>query len=393
MRKYDSNIPIKEVDMRNKAIFTVFERKLPSGKHVYYYQCYDKKGKRQWAKSTGLTKKTEATAYCMKLYKDGLLIPEQKAPIFEEFSNGWWDIETSRYLKWRELHEPFSKGTIAINKINFENHIKDYYAKYRLDEITPDIIEKWLLALTAKGLKPVSANMMYKTFKLMINEAMRLKIIKYNPCLDVKDLKEVKIERKILSVEEVKKIFPHNWALIWESSVIYKANKLAACTGLRVGELRGLRCEFVFDDYIHITGQFTRYGYVPETKTKQKRDIPISPLMRQELEELMRMNGDGFVFSEDGGKTPVTVERINRQLDRALERIGINHEEKLKRNISFHAWRHFFNTLLLMSNVADSKVRSITGHSSKKMTEHYTHFDTRQFTEVRDVQAELLAFK
>jgi hypothetical protein len=26
------------------------------------------------------------------------------------------------------------------------------------------------------------------------------------------------------------------------------------------------------------------------------------------------------------------------------------------------------------------------------MTEHYTHFDTRQFTEIRDVQAELLTF-
>jgi integrase len=206
-------------------------------------------------------------------------------------------------------------------------------------------------------------------------------------------LKGVETERDILTVEEVRKIFPHNWSLVWESSVIYKAHKLAACTGLRVGELRGLRGEYVFDDYIHIKGQYTRYGYAAYTKTKHNRNIPISSLMRQELEELMRMNGDGFVFSDDGGKTPVTVERINRQFDRALQRIGISHDEKLKRNISFHAWRHFFNTLLLMSNVADSKVRSITGHRSKKMTEHYTHFDTRQFTEVRDVQTELLTFK
>ena len=55
--------------MRNKAVFSVFGRKLPSGKVVYYYSCYDEKGKRQWAKSTGLGKKTEAVAYCMKLYK------------------------------------------------------------------------------------------------------------------------------------------------------------------------------------------------------------------------------------------------------------------------------------------------------------------------------------
>jgi hypothetical protein len=46
-----------------------------------------------------------------------------------------------------------------------------------------------------------------------------------------------------------------------------------------------------------------------------------------------------------------------------------------------------------MSNVADSKVQSVTGHRSMRMTEHYTHFDTRQFTEIRDVQTELLTFK
>jgi len=45
-----------------------------------------------------------------------------------------------------------------------------------------------------------------------------------------------------------------------------------------------------------------------------------------------------------------------------------------------------------MSNVADSKVQAVTGHSSKGMTEHYTHFDTTKFTEVIDVQTNLLSF-
>jgi integrase len=115
--------------------------------------------------------------------------------------------------------------------------------------------------------------------------------------------------------------------------------------------------------------------------------------MKQELEELLIANGNGYVFSEDGGETPVAEFRVRRGLERALERIEINHDERLKRNLSFHAWRYFFNTLLRMSNVADSKVQSLTGHRSMSMTEHYIHFDTRQFTEVRVVQAELLAFK
>jgi integrase len=56
-----------------------------------------------------------------------------------------------------------------------------------------------------------------------------------------------------------------------------------------------------------------------------------------------------------------------------------------------HGWRHFFNTMLLAANVADSKVMSLTGHASQKMKEHYTHFDTAKFGEVVEVQEKLLA--
>jgi integrase len=112
--------------------------------------------------------------------------------------------------------------------------------------------------------------------------------------------------------------------------------------------------------------------------------------MRQELDDLVRLNGNGFVFSEDGGNTPITMERINRGFEKALGNTGIAHKERLERNLSFHAWRHFFNTVLRMNNVTDAKVQSVTGHRSKKMTDHYTHFDTRQFTEIREAQTKLL---
>ena len=137
--------------MRIKATFSIFARKLPSGKQVYYYQCYDVNGKRQWAKSTGLHKKTEAVAFCMRLFKDGLLIPEQKKPTFAEFSAGWWDLETCKYLKWRQLHEPITDSTLTIYQANFKNHIKDYFAEFKLDEITPLVIENWLMFMKDKG--------------------------------------------------------------------------------------------------------------------------------------------------------------------------------------------------------------------------------------------------
>jgi integrase len=55
-----------------------------------------------------------------------------------------------------------------------------------------------------------------------------------------------------------------------------------------------------------------------------------------------------------------------------------------------HGWRHFFNTTLLMANVSDNKVMSLTGHTTEKMKKHYTYFDTTQFAEVVEVQEQLL---
>jgi site-specific recombinase XerC len=55
-----------------------------------------------------------------------------------------------------------------------------------------------------------------------------------------------------------------------------------------------------------------------------------------------------------------------------------------------HSWRHFFNTTLQIANVALSKVQSVTGYKSDRMTEWYTHFDSKDFAEVRGVQEALL---
>jgi len=406
--------------MRIKATFTLFKRIMPSGHGIYYYQCYDKKGIRQVAKSTGKSVKTEANEYCLMLFRDGLLIPEQKKPTFAEFSVGWWDIKTCRYLKWRELHEPITDSTLTIYQANFKNHIKDYFANFKLDEITPLVIENWLLFMREKGtvrneskrkkkkkfdengneiievkqkklLKAKTINLALFTLKIMLGEAMKQNLLQTNPCDSVKELKKEETVRVILTADEFKSLFPVDWSSIWDKEIVYKANLLAACTGLRIGELRGLRCDMVFNDYIHVQGQYLKNKYVDHTKTKHDRTIPISAVMREMLDDLLAENVNGYVFSVDGGKTPISNDWLNKGLNLALKKIGISYEEKLKRNLSFHAWRHFLNTLLLTSNVGLSKVQKVTGHKSLKMTEHYTHFDTKQFSEVVDVQDNLLA--
>jgi integrase len=158
---------------------------------------------------------------------------------------------------------------------------------------------------------------------------------------------------------------------------------------MRLGEILGLRGEYVFDEYIHVHGQYDTYGYRP-TKTKATRNIPLAPIIMDELKRLIERNGQGYVFSADGGAAPVYRKLLYKEFHKALEKTGMSQEEIKRRGLSFHSWRHFFNTTLQMANVALSKVQSVTGHKSDRMTEWYTHYDAKEFAEVRGVQEALL---
>jgi integrase len=375
--------------MRNKAIFSVFGRTLASGKVVYYYHCYDEKGKRTAAHSTGQTKKTLAVAYCMKLYREGNLIPRPKCPTFGEYAEGWWDTETCKYLQWRNMREPLSEGTVLIHKNSMDNHILPYFSKMPLNDITQKTVDDWFAYLTGKKLKPASIHCCFYTLKTMMGEAVRRELLPANPLAGMKELKIENKEMRILRLDEVRLLFPRQWDTVWDDYTVYAANKLAAYTGMRHGELLGLRGEYVHDDYIHVCGQYARSGY-RDVKTKESRDIPITRVIRDDLEKLIKTNGSGYVFSEDGGVTPLGRGKMYRGFKAALGKIGIGETERKARGITIHTWRHFLNTALRVANVPDSKVQKVTGHKSLRMTEHYTHFNTREFTEVREVQTKLL---
>jgi integrase len=158
---------------------------------------------------------------------------------------------------------------------------------------------------------------------------------------------------------------------------------------MRIGEVLGLRGECVFADFIRVEGQYGRSGYGP-TKTRTTRNIPLTPAIMESLRRLVEMNGNGFLFSTDGGATPISRYYFNKYLSGALEGIGIDGEEQKRRNLTPHAWRYFLNTNLRARGVADAKVQSITGHKSQGMTEKYTQFYTEEFTEVRTIQDTLL---
>jgi integrase len=185
-------------------------------------------------------------------------------------------------------------------------------------------------------------------------------------------------------------LFVKDWRTVWGNEFIAcTANKLAALTGMRASEVLGLKGEYVFDDHIYLCAQFDRYGY-RETKTKDKHNIPLVPSMIADLRELMKANGKGFLFSDNGGAKPISHKVFIKGFYRALQKIGMSKTEIKERGLCLHAWRHFCNTELQKAGLTIPQVQAVTGHKTERMTEWYSHFDASEFAEVPKVQNSLL---
>ena len=371
--------------------FTLYWRVFPSGKRVVYYYAYDKDGKRQMGRSTGETNMTAARVKCNQLLKENRLIHDDSyKPTFADYAQGWWEWETGAYLKKRRKRATLTQAYADNNKKNLKNQLLPYFGDMLLHKITKDDVEAWFDKLIEDDYQNTTINGYYGTLKTMLIEAETRRLIDKDPTDKMGRLVNDRKEIRIITPEEFRKLFVDDWRRVWEDDLIsYTANELAALTGMRACEVLGLKGAFVYDDHIYLCKQFDEYGY-RDTKTKDKCNIPLPDELIGGLKELKRMNGEGFVFSLDGGATPICRKTMYKDFHRALNNIGISDEEISERHLHLHGWRHFFNTELLKGGLSIPQVQAVTRHKSERMTDWYNHFDPSEFMKAKQVQETLL---
>jgi len=378
--------------------FTLFLREYPNGKKVYFYYAYDGDGERRGPWTTKCLKKTAARNYCHSLLKKGELLPDRDRIVtFGEFAEGFWE-RGSAYVRNQESRADITDNYIVNCRRQAGKQIVPFFADVPLDKITDKDVNDWLMGFRERktvkdgkteivSYKNTYANSVFGTLSVMLGEAVRRGLIPSNPCDKVKKLKNDRKSITILTADEVKRLFPKNYEAVWgDKFVAYAANRLASITGMRIGEILGLRGEYVYDDYIYVCGQYGESGYLPHTKTKENRNIPLMPEMIGLLKKLMKTNGKGYVFSLDGGVKAVCPAYVRDIFYGALEKIGIGGEERNRRGLTMHGWRHFLNTELLRQGLSVKQVQGVTGHKSERMTELYNHPDARQITDVIKAQ-------
>jgi integrase len=169
----------------------------------------------------------------------------------------------------------------------------------------------------------------------------------------------------------------------------YTINLLATSTGLRLGECQALKIGKVHEEHIEVHHSWERrYGLKP-SKRNSYREVPIPRKTAQHLHDLISLSPyqepEDLVFWGKDRSTPIRNEEIRRALYTALANIGIPKEERTLRNITFHSWRYFYNSLL-RGRIHDSKLQRLTGHKTNEMTEHYTRFNINDFRDVKAIQ-------
>lgn len=363
--------------------FFLYKRTRGTQKGIYYYCYKDDEGKRNY-RSTGEKTRAAAMEVILQRIGDGTLTKKKKSDMpFKEFSKPFWIWETcpivqSKIKRGGKLTQQYCRDNRRI----MELHVSPFFDKKIVSKITPKMVEDWLINLPEKhkiGAK--TANDAYMVLDQILDVAVLQRIIPQNPCNEVKKLIKKTKPRGCYTVDQVSRLFAKEWE---DDKFAYAACLLSATTGMRMGEIKALTPRQINDDYINVNAAWGgNLDKRKSTKSGKDRVVPILPEVRSILLELSNGRGpDDYLFSLSGD-IPLNDKYINNRMQAKMTELGIDYK---KENLSFHSFRHFFNTRLVASGIESEIVRACVGHESIEMTENYLHLKADDMKAIQEVQ-------
>jgi integrase len=360
----------QEDNMKDETSFGVYKRKLKSGKTIYYYWAYLRNGKRVY-RSTGADTYEKAVLYCRNLLKVGKLAVD-KHFTFGEYTGQFFIYDACPYIKTRLLHgKTYTKGWAQAQRNLLTSRIVPEFGGMEIGEIYENRIEAWLLKLKQEGTGIKTLNHLITILRIIFGYAVKSRDIDVNP-MDHIELFSLQVKEKgILSRDELTRLFSGKPGTVWKSEMHFALNLTAVMTGMRLGELLALKYEAVLPGYINVTYSWSDTDFLKCPKTGRTRKIPLSENLYRLLHGLNKdRQPSDFIFSY--GTKPIDHKTVYKQFYKALDNIGISNTMRNERNITFHSYRHLFNTLLLEAGIAPETVRLFTGHTAG-MTARYSH--------------------
>lgn len=251
------------------------------------------------------------------------------------------------------------------NASNSKQHLlwwKEKLGAYSLADVTPALVVQCrndlLATTTRRGTKMANATVV--RYMASLSHAFSLAVrdwqwVDDSPLRKVSKPKEPRGRERFLSDSERAALLQACKAS--SSRYLYTVVVLALSTGMRRGEIMGLRWPQV--DILR--GRILLY----ETKNDTSRAVPLTGLaltLINDLAKVRRIDTD-LVFSGEAGVQPVD---LTKPWTTALGRAGLT-------NFRFHDLRHSAASYLAMNGATTIEIAAVLGHKTLQMVKRYSH--------------------
>lgn len=300
------------------------------------------------------------------------VLKSDKANIsFVAFLENFWDYDNSPYVKERlRKKHGIHRRYVARERGAIKNYWKPFFKDALLGSITFEQVNAfidWIGSLD----KPESAkgkNSVIKAGTIPLKWAFRNEILEKDITAGLVLFNGEEKKRRILTPELATAIFSRPW----KDPRAKLANLLAMCTGLRAGEIQGIRKSDLGQSCIYIEHSWNLADKLKTTKNNEPRKAEIvfpelmGALIDQANTNPYKEGLDGYVFWASKKGKPIESRGWLKELREVCKEVGIDDPKW----VTFHAWRHFFTTYM-RGKVEDKVLMMATGHKTQEMIDLY----------------------
>lgn len=322
-------------------------------------------------------------------------------------------IVNDLYNLWIQIKKGLKPNTFANYKYMYEAFVKDDLGKFKIIDLKRTYVRAFYNKLAdEQNIKPSTIDCIHTVIHQVLQLAVEDDYLRYNPSDNA--LKELKrahnsndVKEKALTLEQ-QELFEDFLKNTPKYNRWYPIFTVMLWTGLRVGELTGLRwCDINFNDecisvnhtlvyFRQENGDGCKYSINTPKSLSSKRTIPMIPkvkealLLEKEMQEQLNIKCNavvdgvtGFVFVNRFGDT-----QNQNTLNKALRRIirDCNYEvidngktDIILPKFSNHSLRHTFTTRMCEAGVNIKVMQDVLGHADAQITMNIYAEATKDF--------------